>query len=182
MKLMPFEPELLPFLRDTVAKELRDFSKAGLEYYGFTILCNAIEATGSFFDGKAYVDHGESRNRFQKGFEHLFPDEPYQGQWVLFFEQLRGPLVHQLRPGHDFTLSCERKTSKSDHFQRDKKGQIVLIYEKFCEDFEQGLVDLAQKIESNALKGVIHEERLTGRYIETFGSGSVSVGGLSAQP
>ncbi len=184
---MPFEPKLIEFLRGTVAEELKTFSTAKLEYYGFVILMQAIEVTGSLFDGKAYGDFSMCETRFEKGFVHLFPDSPYTGLWKTFFTQLRGPVVHQLRPGIDFTLTCERRTARSEHFTKDQNMQTVLVFEKLLEDFTGGLDRILAAIADGTLRGVVDASNLDGRYITTFEfDGSLRTddgpGPLTAQP
>jgi hypothetical protein len=184
---MPSEPTLIQFLRVTVAEELKSFSTAKLEYYGFVILMQAVEVTGSLFDGKAYGDFSMCETRFEKGFMHLFPDPPYVGLWKTFFTQLRGPVVHQLRPGFDFTLTCERKTARSEHFTKDQNMQTVLVFEKLLEDFTSGLDGILAKIQDGTLKGVVDASNLDGRYLTTIElTGSLrtddGLGPLSAQP
>lgn len=184
---MNSDPNQVQFLQDTVLPELRKFTESDLEYYGFVIAMQVIEVVGSLFDTELLDEYGQAENRFQKGFEYLFPDPPYKGMWRDFFRDLRGPLVHQLRPGWTFTLSRESKNPKTDHFARDAQRQIVLIYETLVCDLGCGLTRLSEEIASGQLTGRIDSAKLSGRYLVTYnlcGSGgrTDTNRGLSAQP
>lgn len=183
---MPFEPKLIEFLRDTVAKELPRFADAKLEYYGFTIIMQAIEVVGSIFDGKAASDYGMCEVRFQKGYEYLFPNPPYKGLWQSFFKELRGPVVHQMRPVFDYTLTCARRSTLEDHFTKDQKLQTILVFECLVQDFTEGLDRMINDLQNDQLKGIADESNLTGRYLETFDANNLRTdsgpGPLSAQP
>ena len=185
---MPFEPNILLFLRNTVAKDLLAFSTAGLEYYGFSILMQSVEVVGSIFDGKPQSDYGMCELRFQKGFECLFKNPPYKNCWNDFFADLRGPFVHQLRPGYKFTLGCARMgITQNSHFTKDRNSQTILVYESLVNDFKSGINQFAQDVFEDRYKGKINEAKLQGRYLLTFDlltqqATSTVTAGLSAQP
>ena len=184
---MPFEPKLIEFLRETVAAQLYAFPKAELEYYGFLTIMQGIEVAGSIFDGEPADDYGQCENRFEKGFCYLFPNAPYNGEWKSFFQQLRGPIVHQLRPGWDFTLTCERKYPRDKHFTKDMQMQTVLVLEVFIDDFRAGLDRIMEEINNGTLKGKVDESKPDGRHIITYGlddGGKLDLtnDGLSARP
>lgn len=142
-----------------------------------------IEVAGSIFDGKPADDYGQCENRFKQGFCYLFPDPPYQGMWKTFFQQLRGPIVHQLRTGWDFTLTCEKKYARDKHFTDDKQMQIVLVLEVLIDDFRDGLDRMLKDIGNGTLKGKVDESKLDGRYMTTYGLGlDITNDGLSARP
>lgn len=159
---------LLSFLRYTVAEELRKFPKEELEYYAFLIIMQAIEVTGSLFDTKSIDEYGECENRFKNGFEYLFPEGDYAGKWKMFFEQLRGPIVHQLRPRWDFTLSCERKLGREKHFQQDQQFHYILILEVLIDDLEAGFDRLIKESEDGLLDGKIDKTKLNYSHIITY--------------
>lgn len=187
METTKFEPGLLEFLRNTVAEQLMEFPKCGLEYYGFSIVMQCIEVTGSLFDTKTIDDFGECENRFQKGFEFLFPNPPYKGQWKTFFTELRGPLIHQMRPAWDFTLTRESKTPSQMHFHRDQQGQTILVFEELVRGLKEGLDRLIRQIADAKLSEKIDATKLKGRHIIVYSvvgddSHSCCNEGLSARP
>jgi hypothetical protein len=185
---MSYAPTQIQFLRDTVVTELAKFPKCGLDYYGFIIVMQGIEVVGSLFDTALPSDYGQSRPRFQKGFEYLFPSPPYQGRWDDFFTELRGPLVHQLRPGWTFTLTrVSSGATLDDHFTRDARGQTILVFEKLLEDFAAGLDRLQADLDSGMVSERIDGDKRQWRYLVTLDFNCADLranthGPLSAQP
>lgn len=185
---MSYAPTQLQFLRETVVPELAQFPKCGLDYYGFIILMQGIEVVGSLFDTALPSDYGQSCPRFQKGFEYLFPDQPYLGRWHDFFTELRGPLVHQLRPGWKFTLTrMSSGASLADHFTTDARGQTILVFEKLLTDFSDGLDQLKKDLDSGVVSERIDGDKKQWRYLVTLDFNCADLradthGPLSAQP
>lgn len=187
-QIMTSESNLLEFLRNTVARELSKFSNAELEFYGFSILLQAVEIAGSIFDGKSANDYKQCENRFKKGFKNIFRCPPYLGHSNKFFTDVRGPVVHQLRPGCTFTFTCLRMGAKrEDHFKSDAKSQLILVYEVLVDDFAFGLDQMIKDLSAGKYKGIVDESNLNKRYFVTYDFPdrtpiSSICGGLSAQP
>src|SRR5882724_11893958 len=97
------------FIEKFVLPDLRKMIDHELHYYAFGIICQAIEVLGSIFDQEALDEHGKSENRFDNAITKLFRNKTYREKQALFYSVLRGPLIHQLRPGPNLFLSSEKK-------------------------------------------------------------------------
>ena len=102
--------DLHKFIEELLIPDLRKMIDNQLHYYAFSIICQAAEVMGSAFDQKELSDFGESKTRFKNGLKQFFKDPRYKNQQAKFFEGLRGPLIHQLRPGEAFLLDRRLRT------------------------------------------------------------------------
>ncbi len=124
------------FIEKFVLPDLQKMIDEELHYYAFGIICQAIEVMGSIFDNKDLDDYGASKTRFKNAITKLFRDKRYREKQKLFFSVLRGPLIHQLRPGPNLFLSSERKDKiqRKHHLKTDKVGRTMLVIEQFHQD------------------------------------------------
>lgn len=125
------------FVEEMLIPDLKKMIDLRLHYYAFSVMCQAIELLGSVFDQGALSDSGQSANRFDNALTHLFRDKRYRSWKAAFFSMLRGPLIHQLRPGDEFCLSSEIKDGidRKNHLEREKSGRVILLIEQFLDDF-----------------------------------------------
>jgi hypothetical protein len=124
------ETLLIPDLNKMVANQLH--------YYAFSLICQGIEVMGSVFDGNSLDDHNLSETRFKNGLSHFFTRPKYTNNQTKFFSYLRGPLIHQLRPGEVFVLASESKDNidPNRHLEDNGRGATVLVIEPFLADFK----------------------------------------------
>jgi hypothetical protein len=124
------EAILIPDLEKMVANHLH--------YYAFSLICQGVEVMGSVFDGRNLDDHELSCTRFKNGLSHFFKGPKYLNNQTKFFSYLRGPLVHQLRPGEGFVLASASKDNinPEQHLEDNGAGATVLIIEPFLADFK----------------------------------------------
>ena len=125
------------FVEKLLIPDLKTMIDLQLHYYAFSVICQASELLGGVFDHKETSDFGMSDKRFEKALEELFKNDLYRAWKGLFFEFLRGPLVHQMRPGEKFVLASVAKDNidPKNHLQKDEHGRVILIIEPFFADF-----------------------------------------------
>lgn len=126
------------FIEKLVIPDLEKMVNQQLHYYAFAIICQAIEIMGASLDNESLDQNGMSETRFGNALTHYFRDPLYQQNQTKFFTVLRGPLVHQLRPGEGFFLASEAKDQiKPDfHLKKHETGTTILIIEPFLNDFK----------------------------------------------
>lgn len=129
--------DVTSFIQDLLIPDLQKMIDHELHYYAFSIICQGIEVLGSVFDQKSIDDFGASESRFDNAITKLFPKN-YREKQSLFYSVLRGPLVHQLRPGPGLWIASEKKDGieKSNHLMKHSdSGSTILIIEQFYLDF-----------------------------------------------
>lgn len=130
------EYDLRQFIKDFVLPDLQKMIDNQLHYYAFAVICQAIEVMGSIYDQKSIDDHGASETRFDNALTNLFRDKRYREKQKLFYSLLRGPLIHQLRPGEHVHLSSSNKDgiNPDNHLVKQESGCVTLVIERFYED------------------------------------------------
>lgn len=129
---------LKEFIEQVVIPDLRKMINHQLHYYAFSVICQAIEVMGSIYDQKNLEDYGASETRFNNAIDNLFRDKRYREKRKIFYSFLRGPLIHQLRPGEGVFISSEKKDNilRANHLNNDiKSGALILVIEQFFSDF-----------------------------------------------
>lgn len=128
---------LVNFIEKCLIPDLHKMINGKLQYYAFTVICQAIEVLGSVYDQKSIEDYGASETRFDNALI-LFRDKRYREKQNLLFEKLRGPMIHQLRPGEGLFIasSVNDKINEKNHLEKDPaSGRVILIIERFMNDF-----------------------------------------------
>ncbi|HEY5704786.1 MAG TPA: hypothetical protein VIS96_04350 [Terrimicrobiaceae bacterium] len=130
--------DLKRFIEDLVIPDLHKMIECQLHYYAFSVICQAIEVLGSIYDQKSLDDYGASETRFDNAITNLFRDKRYREKQELFYSFLRGPLIHQLRPGAGLFLASEQKDriKQDNHLEKHvDSGSVILVIERFLADF-----------------------------------------------
>ncbi len=129
--------DLKAFLESFVIPDLRKMIDLELHYYAFSVICQGIEVMGSVYDQHDIDDPNLSKNRFNNAVSNLFGDRRYREKQHLFYSVLRGPLIHQLRPGPNLLISSARKDgiNPANHLTKHESETTVLVIEQFYEDF-----------------------------------------------
>lgn len=130
------------FIEQLLIPDLEKMAQHQLHYYAFSAICQGIEIMGAAIDGNALEDFSLSEQRFTNSLATFFKDIRYKNNQGKFFSVLRGPLIHQLRPGDGFYLASEVKDNiKAEcHLTTQKSGATLLIIEPFIRDFKQAFV------------------------------------------
>ncbi len=126
-------------------------------YVGFALICQAIEILGACFDDFPWEKRDSSGSRFRKAITELFSYK-YQahnlGGTIDFYNNLRCPMLHQMRPGIYMGLSERRHEIKARESQRHltfKDERLILIYEDFFSDFKNACEQVINMIEKHEL-------------------------------
>jgi hypothetical protein len=143
------EYDLKQFIGEFVLPDLGKMIEQGLHYYAFALICQTIEVMGSIYDQKGIDDHGASETRFDNALTNLFRDKRYKEKQQLFYSYLRGPLIHQLRPGQNVYLSSQQKdgTNPKNHLLKQEAGCVILVIERFYEDLQDAYKTFCRELE-----------------------------------
>jgi DNA-directed RNA polymerase subunit RPC12/RpoP len=156
--------DLRTFIEKFVLPDLQKMIELQLHYYAFGIMCQTIEVMGSIFDQKDLDDYGAAETRFDNAITKLFRDKSYREKQKLFYSVLRGPLIHQLRPGTNLFLSSEKKDKieRKHHLQVDSAGRTVLVVEQFYADLIDAFSTFCRHIED---RSNVHTEKLEAPFV-----------------
>lgn len=146
------EYDLKKFLESFVLPDLQKMIDNELHYYAFSVICQAIEVLGGIYDQKSIDEYGESETRFDNALTKLFRDRRYKEKQALFFSVLRGPFIHQLRPGEGLFICSAKKDriEDSNHLERHTESNCIILvierfYADFCQAFEKFKRELATR-------------------------------------
>lgn len=144
------------FYKEFALMTLDDTGKAIHPYVGFALISQAIEILGACFDEYSWEDRNLSALRFNLAIDKLF-DEQYKKigkKKVDLYNNLRCPMVHQMRPGKKIGLSQrshEIKAGNTKVHLTIQDGKTILIYEDFLADFQSACKKVIQMIEVGKL-------------------------------
>jgi hypothetical protein len=98
---------------------------------------------------KNFNDFGQSDTRFNNALSNLFRNQWYKNNSDWLFKNLRGPLIHQYRPGDPILLTsyCKNKVDLNLHLT-DVDGKKVFVLERLFSDFKLA----AQKLKNEVKK------------------------------
>jgi hypothetical protein len=153
------------YLRKILCADLVCICEKGFPFYAYGILCQGIELVGALFDTKNSFDvKGFSEERFARGVKEIYAHPRYAKCKKDLFEQLRGSLIHQMRPGGRFMLGSKMTgASEASHLSATHDGRIVLVIEVLIEDFRKRLdVILA---EGSKWQGMMDKTKLIGSFL-----------------
>lgn len=163
---------------------------AGFPYYAYGILCQGIELVGALFDTKNSFDvKGLSEDRFERGVKEIYSNQKYNRCKKDLYEQLRGSLIHQVRPGERFMLGSTKTGALAiNHLSETTEGKIVLVIEVLIEDFKNRLTVILK--EGSKWQGMMDKTKLGIEFLmvdepEMFGnveSGFLQTPSLSSRP
>jgi hypothetical protein len=155
----------IEFLENLLIPDLKKMIDNELHYYAFSIICQGVELLGAAKDEQKFEKSSESESRFTWALKELFADGRYRNNQSKFFSFLRGPLVHQLRPGDGFLIASIKK-DKIDpkmHLERHESGALVLVIEPFLDDFCCAVERLKKLVSGNKIPAA---NRFTAGFIE----------------
>ena len=155
---------LLQFIDDLLLPDLQEMIDHELHYYAFSIICQGIELLGAAKDQQPLEKFEESENRFTWALKELFSDVRYRNNQTKFFTYLRGPLIHQLRPGEGFFIASAKKdkVDPKTHLTRHETGALVLIVEPFLGDFRAAVEKFKKRVTA---ANAVAPERFTRNFI-----------------
>lgn len=125
---------------DQLIKDVEVLITEKKDFQGFIVISIGIEFLGAFFDSLSFSDFGQSKNRFTNALKKLFKNNWYRTNATWTFENLRGPLVHQYRPGFEILLTsyCKNGVDQTRHLQLEDYKRIFVV-EQLFDDFKEAV-------------------------------------------
>jgi hypothetical protein len=156
--------DLKSFIEMIVLPDLKKLIDQQLHYYAFGIICQLIEVMGSVFDHSDLDTPKLSEARFDNAIRNLFREKKYREKQNLFFSVLRGPLIHQLRPGPQLFLSSSTKDGieAKHHLAVDELGRTILVVEQFYEDLEDAFARFCRTLQE---RNDLHQQKVTEPFV-----------------
>lgn len=127
------------FIEKVLIKEIQQIQAYGHHYFSFLLIASGIEFLGACLDDKPFHKKGLSGSRFKEAIKKLFP-ETYHNYADCLYDNLRCGLAHVSKPNREIGLTHQADAVKfktSHLLQKTDKDQLILVSEKFFEDFEQ---------------------------------------------
>jgi len=139
------------FIQRRLLEESQKLVEAEFYYPAFFLVSQGIETLGAFLDSKPLGAKQQSKKRFHKAVQELFP-EPYQSllekEWL--YKQLRCSISHLSSPGGFITL-VSRTHTKKKHLQ-PSEGKYIFIIEDLVHDFACACEELIRRLQEGILK------------------------------
>lgn len=140
------------FIDTKLIPQAKEMVEAGYAYYVFGIMAQAVELVGAMYEGGIEATAKEP-DRFKTGVSKVFAKRgKYTNLKNDFYQSLRNPMIHQMRPGAKLVLTEKANGAGSeDHLKQDDQGRIVLVIETLIEDFAQGMKSIYKSKEIDHL-------------------------------
>lgn len=147
---------------DVILNDIQLLIDNRLDFNAFITIVLGIEYLGNFSDEKDFDEFKQSEIRFKNGLDH-FKTDWYKKNKSLLFSELRGPLIHQYRPGKMIILTskCKNNAPLADHLKRYNEADIIFVLERFYEDFKEAVSRFKNKIKMDS---GLNKEKLNARY------------------
>lgn len=152
------------FIQNVLGKEIKQMTtdaqgNTNHAYIGFSLICQSIEVLGACFDEYDWENRYLSELRFRLAISKLFNNkyQKYNNKKtkIDLYNNLRCPMVHQMRPGNYIGLSEEKHKFKKKpplvHLSVCN-NKLILIYEDFLKDFINACNKIVKMIDSGELK------------------------------
>lgn len=153
------------FFEEILLAELDRLQKNGFYYLSIFVISQSIELIGAYLDKKPIRARGQSKIRFRKAIDVLFP-EKYKvlnrNDWL--YDKLRSHLSHSLFPSTWLFLTSYNANSKLKHLKKHN-GKLVFIAEELLEDFRKACELLILMLE----EGKVRRKKL-GNDFTSFGA------------
>lgn len=170
------------FLDEILISGIQKLINDGHVYFAFNLICQGIEFIGAFFDDKEFDQKGMSEQRFKKGLK-LFKNNFYKQNHQFLYKNLRGSLVHQIRPGHQLLLSSGENVNKAGLHLSVVNNNRVFVVEGLFDDFKNAVNRLKKMMEKRSPK--IDAEKINGCHLAIYSSTieerSVQISGGTSQ-
>lgn len=140
------------WIRETFIAQTVRLAAAGFSDVTFLVIGQGIETMGAFLDKKPFRAPGQSRERFGKALEELFPPRyaALNGRDFLY-RNLRSSLTHLSVGSPHLVLALSETTSPGRHLSiRDKK--TILVLENLLEDYRIAWERVIERLETGILR------------------------------
>ncbi len=136
-----------------------------LYYLALVIITQSIEFFGSYLDNKPMRARGQSKARFNKAFDKLFPAH-YQfanrNNWL--YDKLRNHVAHAMVPSAYILITSKTQGLQYKHLSRKDKKTVLVI-----EDFHADLIKAADKLLALIASGKVKAKNIESSDLD-FGS------------
>ncbi len=155
---------VIEYFEEFLIPDLQKMINAHLHHYAFIVICQGIEILGSCFDQKEFNNHKLSETRFRIGLKKLFKNIKYKNNQSKLYQVLRGPMIHQLRPGGTIYLCSKNKDKipSEYHLQLTNNKAIIFVIEEFFKDFQNAFSNF-KKLSTSS--GIINQNKIKETYI-----------------
>lgn len=150
---------------DIIIADVKNLIARKQDFISFIIISLGIEFMGSFYDTYDFTDFGQSGKRFKLALSNLFKDKWYQSNTEWIYKNLRGPLIHQYRPGGEISLTsqCKNEAPLDSHLKKSDDGKIIFVLEQLFEDFKLAVQKFKNEIEKPS--NPLNKEKIIGEYM-----------------
>lgn len=109
-----------------------------LDFQAFLVISIGIEFLGAFTDSFDFNEYGHSESRFTNAIDHWFSNKWYKENKSWIFKNLRGPIIHQYRPGKEILLTsfCKNQVDITHHLEISE-GRTIFVLEQLFADFKK---------------------------------------------
>lgn len=121
---------------ETIISDVGDLLSIKSDFAAFILISIGIEALGNLLHIGSHDLRGESEKRFKAPLKLLFKNNWYKQNQQFMFENFRGSLIHQYRPGNGILLtSCVKNGIDCSLHLTKHNGRIIFVVEQLLEDF-----------------------------------------------
>jgi hypothetical protein len=134
----------------------------GFEYFAFILIIQGIELLGNLYDNESMSSYGESGDRFKKGLE-LFTHSFYKNQKEWVYKNLRGSLIHQIRPNSKIFLTTLKNGVDKNLHLKEYDNRKVFIIDELIGDFEKAFKKVLVQSEKRGYN--VNNSKLNGEFL-----------------
>lgn len=167
------------FIENILIDQIGELIDKGFHYFAFLLICQGIEYLGCFFDHLPFDAKNMSEKRFKKGLKELFKNSFYKNNLTWLYTNLRGSMVHQLRPSRNIILTSNtlNKCPLSKHLKLENDQRIFVI-EAFYKDFHKACQRLLKMFETKKYLLLSGKDKYLEEYLNIF---DIEIGNLSVE-
>ncbi len=146
------QKDVKSFVKKVIIADIKKMQDNDLHYLSLVLIGQSIETLGGFLDKKPFRARAQSKNRFDKEINILFPAKykiVNKGGWL--FDKLRNHMAHMLIPSSYLLIYSKKEDTTYNHLQEVDKA-IVIIAEEFYKDLAAASNILIDKIDKGLIK------------------------------
>ena len=141
------------FIEKFFIQEIQRLQENDFHYFSFILIGQAIETLGAFLDNKPFTAQQQSKIRFGKALNRLFPPAYKKANfnhWL--YIKLRCTMAHVFIPGNGLIV-LKQDDCLAHHKHLEKHNDdMVLIAEQFKADFDLACKRLFQLMDRGEIK------------------------------
>ncbi|REE07628.1 hypothetical protein DFQ09_1162 [Winogradskyella pacifica] len=150
-----------------LTENIQEFINSKNDFQAFIILSIGIEFLGAFVDEKDFNEFGQSQNRFENSLKHWFNNKWYEQNRTWIYQNLRGPLVHQYRPGKEILLTskCKNNIDLEKHLTKSN-GKTIFVLEQLFADFKKACEKIDREMNND--KSPYKNTKMSEKYMTIY--------------